>query len=149
MKPITRRAVLRVGIPATAALVGIGSAAAEPIDGKGNDVCPCFIDVDGATLMGADTIRVTGPCGVANPPQALTVQVQVSGARGARAIGSATVDCEGTEAESDRFAVDARIRSARPFVRGDDVRVDAMVTIVPERGPAIGGERWHWEGRLG
>ena len=148
MTLVNRRATLRLGIPATAAVLGVQSVSAEPIDGKGNDVCPCFFDIDAAELHD-DTISVSGPCAVATPPEAVTVHVQVRGDRGARAIGRTTFTCGGDEPTEARetFTVAARIRGMDRFTPGGTVQVHAAVHITPESKPAISG-RWIWSGEL-
>lgn len=145
-KPITRR-VLLSAVPATLTVVGVQSAAAEPLDGKGNDVCPCFFDVDGVELMDDETISVAGPCGVANPPEAVTVRAHVRGERGARATGSETVVCEGTADDRDRFSLVASVRGVNRFVQGDTVVVHAQVHVGSDDAPTVTG-RWSWSGEL-
>jgi hypothetical protein len=149
MNLLNRRATLRLGIPATAAVLGVQRVSAEPIDGKGNDVCPCFFDIDAAELNDDDTISVSGPCAVANPPEAVTVHVQVRGDRGARPTGRTTFTCECGEPTEARevFTVAARIRGTNRFTPGETVQVHAAVHITPESTPAISG-RWTWSGAL-
>ena len=52
---------------ATLSVVGVQSVVAESHDGKGNDVCPCFFDIDEVELTGDETLSVSGPCRVLNP----------------------------------------------------------------------------------
>jgi hypothetical protein len=77
---VSRRAVLRLGVPATFAVFGVQPAAAEPFDGKGNDVCPCFFGISGAVPNDDGSIAVSGPCAVASPPEEVTVRVRAQGA---------------------------------------------------------------------
>ncbi|MDX1747530.1 MAG: hypothetical protein R3324_16470 [Halobacteriales archaeon] len=149
MTPIDRRTALRLGIPAAFAAVGVRPAAAEPLDGKGNDVCPCFFDVDTAVLEGEETIRVSGPCAVANPPEEVTVRVQVRGDRGARALGRETFECHASESqgESGTFSVAAAIRGPNRFEPGDEISVHAKVQLNPDGKPTVSG-RWSWTGTL-
>jgi hypothetical protein len=143
-----RGTVLRLGVPAALGVVGVRAALAEPIDGKGNDVCPCFVDISGARLAGDETIVVSGPCWVATPPETLTVRVHVRGARDARAVGASTGACEGREGDPDHFSVAATSRGRKQFAAGDDVVVvDATAHIRPEDDPDIVA-RWQWAGAL-
>lgn len=144
MTPITRRTTLRLGIPLTAAVVGANTALAEPLDGKGNDVCPCIFGVDTAVLNEDGTIDVSGPCEVETPPEDVVVHVQVRGDRGARAIGSTSFVCE---ADDDGFAVSATTRGVDRFQEGETVDVHASVRIDADDAPAVTG-RWSWTGRL-
>lgn len=64
--PLTRRALLLARF-ATLSVAGVQSAAAESLDGKGNDVCPCFFDIDEGELTGDETLFVSVPCAVLNP----------------------------------------------------------------------------------
>ena len=149
MNLLNRRATLRLGIPVTAAVLGVQSVSAEPIDGKGNDVCPCFFDIDAAELNDDTTILVSGPSAVASPPEAVTVHVQVRGERGARAIGRTTFTCEADESAHERepFTATARIRGENRFTPEETVQVHAAVYINPDDKPAISG-RWTWSGEL-
>lgn len=146
VKRITRRSLLLTG-SATISLLGVRSVAAEPLDGKGNDVCPCFFDVDEVDLVGDRTLSVSGPCAVANPPEEVTVSVRVHGEGGARATGSETVVCAGSEDDEDRFSLTASIHGGNRFERGDEVTVHAKVHINPDRTPTVTG-RWSWSGEL-
>lgn len=149
---LTRRTVLRLGVPGAFAIAGVRPAVAEPIDGKGNDVCPCFIDITGATLSGDETIEVSGPCAVANPPEEVTVHVRVRGSTGARAVGAATFDCTAredgdTETTRDTFSVSAPVRGKSRFGTDKDVTIHATAHIRPDREAHI-VFRWSWEGVL-
>jgi hypothetical protein len=150
MRPINRRRVLHLGVPAALAVAGVRPVVAEPLDGKGNDVCPCFFGIETAALVGDGTVEVSGHCGVANPPEDVTVHVQVRGDRGARASGSATFECTGAESDgsTDAFSVAAAIRGVNRFESGDDVRIDARAHINPDDGPALGAGKWSWNGSL-
>ena len=147
MTPVDRRAVLRLGIPAALAALGVQPVTAEPIDGKGNDVCPCFFGVDEAALAGDGTIEVSGPCAVADPPETVTVDVRVSGDRGARAVGATSFDCTGGPDDEDRFSVSASIRGRDRFDTRDLVTVHARVRIDPDEAPTVVG-KWNWSGNL-
>ena len=146
-KRITRRTALVVAVPTTLSIVGVHSVAGEPFDGKGNDVCPCFLDIDDVTMTGDETIRVSGPCSVANPPEAITVRVHVRGEGGAQATGSETIVCEGSESDPDQFSLAASIRGVNRFESGDNITVHAKVHINPDGKPAVTG-RWSWSGTL-
>jgi len=146
-KRITRRTALVLAVPTTLSIVGVQSVAAEPLDGKGNDVCPCFLDIDEVTLTGYGTIWVSGPCSVANPPEEITVRVHVQGEGGAQATGSETTVCEGSEVDPDQFSLTASIRGVNRFEIGDEITVHAKVHINPDRKPAVTG-RWSWSGEL-
>jgi hypothetical protein len=150
MKPIKRRTALRLGIPAAFAVAGVQPAGATSLDGKGNDVCPCFFGITEAVLDGDETIEVSGPCAVANPPEEVTVHVQVRGAEGARAVGAATFTCTATEGadDEDSFSVSAPINGTNRFERGEEIRIDATAHINPDDKPAIGAGRWSWTGTL-
>lgn len=144
--------MLRLGVPGAFAIAGVRPVAAEPIDGKGNDVCPCFIDITGATLNGDETIEVSGPCAVANPPEEVTVHVRIHGDTGARAVGAATFDCTAREdgdadAVRDTFSVSASVRGQPRFRTDETVTVHATAHIRPDREADI-VFRWSWEGIL-
>lgn len=123
------------------------SAGAEPLDGKGNDVCPCFFDIDDVELLGNETLSVSGPCAVATPPEEVTVSVSVSGVGGARATGSETIVCTGGPDDGDRFSLSAAVRGVNRFERGSEISVAARVHINPDDKPAVTG-RWNWTGDL-
>ena len=142
--PIKRRKALRLGIPLIVGAIGVSPVAAEPIDGKGNDVCPCFFDINEAELQEDGTIEVSGPCEVETPPEEVSVQVKVRGKRGARAIGSETFICD---AETDSFSVAAIVRGTNRFEKDTEVNIHAKVHINSENDPAITG-RWTWTGDL-
>jgi hypothetical protein len=144
--PLTRRALL-LTVPATLSIVGVQSVSAEPIDGKGNDVCPCFFDIDEVELVSDDILSVSGPCAVLHPPEAATVSVRVHGSGGARATGSETIVCTGTTDDESRFTLSASIRGGTRFETGDEITVHARVHIRPDRTPAVTG-RWSWSGQL-
>ena len=144
MNPINRRTALRLGIPLSVGLVGMDTALAEPLDGKGNDVCPCALDIDAAVLNADGTIDVSGPCSVNDPPEEVTVSVTVRGTRGARAIGRETFTCE---ADTDSFSVAAHVRGPNRFEATADVTIHAKAHINPPDAPAITG-RWRWTGEL-
>ena len=144
MNPIKRRKALRLGVPLIVGAIGVSPVAAEPIDGKGNDVCPCFFGIDDADLKDDGTIEVSGPCEVKTPPEEVTVQVKVSGQRGARAIGSETFICD---TDTDSFSVAALVRGVNRFEEDREVTIHAKVHINPEDDPAITG-RWRWTGDL-
>ena len=147
MEHVTRRTALRLGAPVALSLVGVHPASAS-LDGKGNDVCPCFFGIDEATLDGDERITVSGHCAVQRPPEDVTVHVRVRGDRGARAIGSAAFACEGTDDAPDSFSVGATIRGVNRFEWNDAVHVRATAHIFPGDEPAIAG-RWDWDGTLG
>jgi hypothetical protein len=148
MRPIERRTALRLGLLASLGAVGARSVVGEPIDGKGNDVCPCFVDIDGAVLHDDETIEVSGPCWVTSPPETLTVHVHVRGDRGARPTGDDTFSCGGSEDDEATFAVPATIRGENRFDEGDHVTIDATVHVRPDDDPHI-VSRWNWSGGLG
>lgn len=147
-KLIRRRTVLRAGVPAAVAVAGMQPAVAEPLDGKGNDVCPCVFGITDAVPEGTGTVVVSGHGAVANPPEEVTVRVWVRGARGARAIGSATFVCRGVAGSEAPFSVSAAVRGVARFESGDDVHVDATAHINPDDAPAIGAGTWEWDGRV-
>ena len=147
MSAVSRRRALRLGVPATLAVLGVQPVAGLSLDGKGNDVCPCVFGVDGAEVVGDGTIEVSGHCAVANPPEPVTVDVRVSGDHGARAVGAATFDCTGTTDDEGLFSVSAAIRGRNRFESGDSVTVHARVRIEPESAPTAVG-KWRWSGLL-
>ena len=143
INPIERRKALRLGMPLIVGAIGVSPVAAEPFDGKGNDVCPCALDIEKAELKDDGTIKVSGPCEVKTPPEEVTVQVRVHGERGSQAIGSETFICE----NDAPFSVAAIIRGVNHFKVGAEVDIHAKFHINPEDDPAITG-RWSWTGDL-
>jgi len=150
MDNVSRRTVLKASAATTGVLAGVQPVSAEPLDGKGNDVCPCAFTIDKAVLIGDEIIEATGLCAVAKPPEGVTVHLQVRGTRGARAIGNATFECNAREGEGnkDTFLVSAIIRGNNRFERGDEIEIHARAHINPDDKPAIGAGKWSWSGTL-
>lgn len=138
---ISRRSLLKTGLTvgSLALMSGIGSAK--------QDMEPYSFDITEADLEADGRIEVSGPCVVANPPEEVTVHVQVRGDRGARAIGDATFECHGSEGDKDTFSVSATSRGTNRFEEGDEVTIHAKAHINPEDDPAI-VIRWSWDGEL-
>jgi hypothetical protein len=94
-----------------------------------------------------DILSVSGTCAVLQPPEEATVSVRVHGNGGARATGSETIICTGTEDDASRFTLTASIHGVNRFETGDEITVHARVRIRPDRTPAVTG-RWRWSGQL-
>lgn len=125
MKPLTRRTLLRVGIPGTIALVGSPPVAAS-LDGKGNDILT-GID-DGATMVPSGrTVTVSGHITCDDNQENVEVSVEISQAStGAEAEGRFHARCTG---DTQDWTVRATTRDGSAFEETSEANEDSTAEV--------------------